>query len=73
MNETEISENDCYTMLQIEGTLIKFKADTGYILPVSVYHKLTTRSLKKCNTKFTSYSGGNLKVVGCTHLTCRQK
>ena len=44
------------------------------ILPVSVYHKLTTQSpLKRCNTKLTSYSGGNLKVLGRSHLSCRQK
>ena len=39
-----------------------------------MYHKLTTQSpLKKCNTKLTSYSGGNLKVVGCSNLRCRHK
>ena len=76
-NDTEISNNDCYTTLPVEGTPIKFKVDTGSqvnILPVSVYHKLTTQSpLKRCNTKLTSYSGGNLKVLGRSHLSCRQK
>jgi len=76
-NDTEISNKDCYTTLPVEGIPIKFKVDTGSqvnILPVSAYRKLTTQSpLKKCNTKLTSYSGGNLKVVGCSYLNCRQK
>ena len=45
-NDTEISNNDCYTTLPVEGTQIKFKVDTGSqvnILPVSMYHKLTTQ------------------------------
>ena len=66
-----------HAVLNLEGTQIKFKVDSGSqvnILPVSVYHKLTTLSLlKKGNTKLTSYSGGNLKVVGCSNLCCRQK
>ena len=65
-----------YTSI-VEGIQIKFKVDTGSqvnILPVSVYNLLTTKSpLKKCNTKLTRYSEGNLKVVGCSHLSCRQK
>jgi len=76
-NDTEISNNDCYTTPLVEGILIKFKVDTGSqvnILPVSVYNMLTTKSpLKRFITKLTSYSGRNMKVVGCSHLNCRQK
>ena len=76
-SSTEITDCDCFTMLNVEETSIRFKVDTGSqvnILPSSLYHTLITQSpLKQCNAQLTSYSGGNLKVMGCTHLYCQQK
>ena len=40
-SSTEITDCDCFTMLNIEGTSIRFKVDTGSqvnILPSSLYH-----------------------------------
>ena len=67
-SSTEVTDRDCYTILSVEGTSIKFKVDTGSqvnILPSSLYHTLSIQSpLKQCNTQLTSYSGGKPESYG---------
>ena len=76
-NDTELTLSDCYTTLQVEGSAVKFKVDTGSqvnILPLRLYRKLKTQPpLTKSSTKLSGYSGGNLKVVGCSRITCQQR
>ena len=45
-NKTELTIDECHTILQVEGHLVKFKVDTGSqvnILPLSVYKGLNTK------------------------------
>ena len=70
-NYTEIKSDECFSTLNIHGTPVKFKIDTGSqanILPVKMFQTLKCQPpLKKSTTRLTSYSGEELRVKGqCT-------
>ena len=61
-NTTELGTDECYTTLDIEGHLVKFKVDTSSqvnILPSSVYKQLKVRSKLAltidCKLSFTKH------------------
>ena len=76
-SKTKVTGDECHTSLQVQNLTVRFKVDTGSqvnILPQAMYDKLSTKPLMtKPVTKLTSYSGGNLKVVGCTRLMCEHR
>ena len=76
-SKTKVIGDECHTSLQVQNLTVHFKVDTGSqvnILPQVLYDKLSPRPpLSKPVTKLTSYSGGNLKVVGCSRLECEHQ
>ena len=74
---TEITDSECYVNLQLQGTPVKLKIDTGSqanILPQEVFQNLKRKpKLTQTPTKLTSYTGDVLPIIGQCTLTCEGK
>ena len=73
--KTEISENECFVSMDVNGIQVKFKIDTGSqanVITNKVFKKVKSSNsvLVKSNSRLTSYTGDRLKVLGKTKLTC---
>ena len=73
--KTEISENECFVSMDVNGIQVKFKIDTGSqanFITNKVFKKVKSSNsvLVKSNLRLTSYTGDRLKVLGKTKLTC---
>ena len=73
--QTKVKSDECFSTLDVQGTPIRFKIDTGSqanIIPLrklqSFQHKPVVR---KSTTKLTSYSGEELQVKGQCMLECQ--
>jgi len=67
----------CYSTLEVQGTLVKFKIDTGSqtnIILVKVFSSLPQQpTVRTCTTRLTSYTGEDLCVRGeCVFNCCGQ-
>ena len=66
-----------YVNLQLQGTPVKLKIDTGSqtnILPQEVFQNLKRKpKLTQTLTKLTSYTGNALPIIGQCKLTCEGK
>ena len=74
---TEITDSECYVNLQLQGSPVKLKIDTGSqanILPLEVFQNLKRKpKLTQTPTKLTSYTGNPLPIIGQCKLTCEGK
>ena len=73
--KTKISENECFVSMDVTGIQVKFIIDTGSQAKVStnkVFKKVKSSNsvLVKSNSRLTSYTGDQLKVLGKTKLMC---
>ena len=73
--KTEISDNECFVTMDVNGNQVKFKIDTGAqcnIITKKVFEKVKapTTVLKKSTSHLTSYTGDRLTVLGKTTLNC---
>ena len=75
--KTETTDSECYVNLELQGTPVKLKVDTGSqanILPQKVFQSLKEKpKLTRMSTKLTSYTGNILPILGQCKLTCEGK
>ena len=73
--QTEVKSDECFSTLNVKGTPIQFKIDTGSqanIIPVSKFQSFHCKPVvKRSTTKLTSYSGEELWVKGQCTLNCQ--
>ena len=71
---TEIVSDQCYSTLEVQGTQMKFKIDTGSqanTIPVKMFNTLPQQPvIKRCATRLTSYTGEDMCVKGQCVLSC---
>ena len=73
--QTEVKSEECFSTLNVQGTPIRFKIDTGSqanIIPVNKLQSFQCQPVvKKSTTKLTGYSGEELRVKGQCVLNCQ--
>ena len=74
-SKTEVKSDECFSTLNVGGTLVRFKIDTGSqanIIPVRELQTLQCQPvIKRSTTKLTSYSGEALCIKGQCTLNCQ--
>ena len=76
--KTEISNNECFVTMDVNGIPVKFKIDTGSqcnIITDIVFKKVKAPDsvLRKSTSRLTSYTGDRLEVLGKTTLNCMDR
>ena len=76
-DKTETTDSECFVNLELQGTPVKLKVDTGSqanILPQKVFQSLKEKlKLARTSSKLTSYTGDILPILGQCKLTCEGK
>ena len=72
-----IRQDECFVTLDIQGTKVRFKVDTGSqanIIPISKLEQLRPRPhIEKIHTRLMSYTGEDFPVRGQYTLQCQNK
>ena len=75
--KTKIKPNECFVTLEVQGTKIRFKVDTGSqanIMPASKLEQLKLRpQVQKTSTRRISYTGEDLPICGQCTLQCQNR
>ena len=75
--KTDNRQDECFVSLDIQGTKIRFKVDTGSqanMMPTSKLEQLKPRPhIEKTHTRLLSYTGEDLPVCGQCTLQCQNR